>query len=133
MTKLHEAKYRFGFTGTLDGSATHKWVLEGLFGECKHVTKTEKLIKEGHLSDFRIKVLLLKHERMEFFDYQGEIDAIVDNGKRNRLIKNLVRDLEGNTLVLFNYVERHGMPLYEAINSVVKKNRKVFLVDSGIS
>ena len=26
MTKLHNAKYRFGFTGTLDGSKTHKWV-----------------------------------------------------------------------------------------------------------
>ena len=132
MTKLHEAKYRFGFTGTLDGSATHKWVLEGLFGECKHVTKTEKLIKEGHLSDFRIKVLLLKHEKTEFFDYQGEIDAIVDNQKRNRMIKNLVRDLEGNTLVLFNYVERHGMPLYESINSIVKDGRKVFFVYGGV-
>ena len=32
MTKLHHAKYRFGFTGTLDGTQTHKWVLEGLFG-----------------------------------------------------------------------------------------------------
>ena len=31
MTKLHHAKYRFGFTGTLDGTQTHKWVLEGLF------------------------------------------------------------------------------------------------------
>jgi superfamily II DNA or RNA helicase len=132
MTKLHEAKYRFGFTGTLDGSATHKWVLEGLFGECKHVIKTDKLIKDGHLSDFRIKVLLLKHEREEFFDYQSEIDAIVDCEKRNRLIRNLVRDLEGNTLVLFNYVERHGMPLHESINSVVKEGRKVFLVYGGV-
>ena len=31
MTKLEHAKYRFGFTGTLDGTQTHKWVLEGLF------------------------------------------------------------------------------------------------------
>jgi superfamily II DNA or RNA helicase len=132
MTKLHQAKYRFGFTGTLDGSATHKWVLEGLFGECKHVIKTEKLIKEGHLSEFRIKVLLLKHEKQIFEDYQSEIDYIVDCEKRNRLIKNLVKDLEGNTLVLFNYVERHGMPLYENINSVIGKERKVFLVYSGV-
>ena len=29
MDKLHHAKYRFGFTGTLDGTQTHKWVLEG--------------------------------------------------------------------------------------------------------
>ena len=127
-----KAKYRFGFTGTLDGSATHKWVLEGLFGECKHVIKTDKLIKDGHLSDFRIKVLLLKHEREEFFDYQSEIDAIVDCEKRNRLIRNLVRDLEGNTLVLFNYVERHGVPLHQSINNVVKEGRKVFLVYGGV-
>ena len=26
MTKLSDAKYRFGFTGTLDGTQTHKWV-----------------------------------------------------------------------------------------------------------
>ena len=32
MDKLHHAKYRYGFTGTLDGTQTHKWVLEGLFG-----------------------------------------------------------------------------------------------------
>ena len=32
MTKLADAKYRYGFTGTLDGTQTHKWVLEGLFG-----------------------------------------------------------------------------------------------------
>ena len=28
MTKLADAKYRFGFTGTLDGTQTHKWVLK---------------------------------------------------------------------------------------------------------
>ena len=55
MTKLHNAKYGFGFTGTLDGSKTHKWVLEGLFGKCEQVTKTDDLIKEGYLSNFRIK------------------------------------------------------------------------------
>ncbi len=43
-----------------------------------------------------------------------------------------MRDLEGNSLVLFNYVERHGIPLYEAINSVVEEGRKVFLVYGGV-
>ena len=45
MTKLHHAKYRFGFTGTLDGTQTHKWVLEGLFGPSYKVTKTDELMK----------------------------------------------------------------------------------------
>ena len=44
MTKMDSAKYRFGFTGTLDGTQTHKWVLEGLFGPSYKVTQTKELI-----------------------------------------------------------------------------------------
>ena len=128
MTKLHNAKYRFGFTGTLDGSKTHKWVLEGLFGPCKKVTRTDDLIRKGYLSNFRIKVLVCKHEYQPFADYHAEMEYIVQNEKRNNLIKNLVNDIEGNTLVLFNFVEKHGEPLYELINSHVGKTRKVFIV-----
>ena len=128
MTKLHNAKYRFGFTGTLDGSKTHKWVLEGLFGHCEKVTKTDDLIKQGFLSNFRVKVLVCKHESRSFADYHEEMEYIVTHPKRNNLIKNLVKDIEGNTLVLFNFVEKHGEPLYEMINNDIGGNRKVFFV-----
>lgn len=132
MEKLHNAKYRFGFTGTLDGTKTHKWVLEGLFGHCEKVTKTDDLIKKGHLSNLRIKILLCRHEYQFFEDYHQEMDYLVTNKKRNNLIKNLVSDIEGNTLVLFNYVEKHGEPLYELINNTVGDNRKVFFVHGSI-
>ena len=128
MTKLHNAKYRFGFTGTLDGSKTHKWVLEGLFGECEQVTKTDDLIKEGYLSKFRIKVLLCKHAPQHFESYHDEMEYLVEHKGRNNLIKNLVNDLKGNTLVLFNYVEKHGEPLYELINNIIDPERKLFFV-----
>ncbi len=131
MTKLHNAKYRFGFTGTLDGSKTHKWVLEGLFGSCKQVTKTDDLIKSGFLSKFRIKVLLCNHAPQYFESYQEEIDYLVQHRGRNNLIKNLVADIEGNTLVLFNYIEKHGEPLHDLINSTVDDQRKVFFVHGG--
>jgi len=131
MTKLHNAKYRFGFTGTLDGSKTHKWVLEGLFGDYERVTKTDDLIKSGYLSNFRIKILLCKHAPQHFQTYQDEIDYLVGHTGRNNLIKNLVKDIKGNTLVLFNYVEKHGEPLHDLINSNVKENRKVFFVHGG--
>ena len=131
MTKLHNAKYRFGFTGTLDGSKTHKWVLEGLFGSCKQVTKTDDLIKSGYLSKFRIKVLLCKHNPEYFESYHEEIDYLCEHRGRNNLIKNLVADIEGNTLVLFNYIEKHGEPLHELINSTVDEQRKVFFVHGG--
>jgi superfamily II DNA or RNA helicase len=128
MTKLHNAKYRFGFTGTLDGSKTHKWVLEGLFGDCEQVTKTDSLIKEGYLSKFRIKVLLCKHAPQHFDTYHDEMEYLVSHKGRNNLIKNLVQDIKGNTLVLFNYVEKHGEPLYELINSIIDPERKLFFV-----
>ena len=131
MTKLHNAKYRFGFTGTLDGSKTHKWVLEGLFGSCKQVTKTDELIKSGYLSKFRIKVLLCNHAPQYFESYQEEIDFLVQHRGRNNLIKNLVADIEGNTLVLFNYIEKHGEPLYELINNTIDEQRKIFFVHGG--
>jgi superfamily II DNA or RNA helicase len=132
MEKLHNAKYRFGFTGTLDGTKTHKWVLEGLFGTCEKVTRTDDLIKKGHLSNLRIKILLCKHEYQYFEDYHQEMEYIVTNKKRNNLIKNLVTDLDGNTLVLFNYVEKHGEPLYDLINNNVKSDRKVFFVHGSV-
>jgi len=132
MNKLYDCKYRVGFTGTLDGTETNRLVLEGVFGSVNKVTKTETLIKEGHLAEFQIKVLILKHKKKPFDTYQEEIDYLVEHENRNKFIRNLVCDLSGNTLVLFNYVERHGMPLFELINNKVGDNRKVFLVHGGI-
>ena len=110
MTKMDSAKYRFGFTGTLDGTQTHKWVLEGLFGPSYKVTQTKELIDKGHLSQLQIHVLLLKHDSHEFETYEDEIQYIIGHQQRNNFIKNLVLDLKGNSLVLFSRVETHGQP-----------------------
>ena len=66
MTKLLDTKYRYGFTGTLDGAQTHKWVLEGLFGPSYKIIKTDELMKKGHLAKLDINVLLLKHPPNKF-------------------------------------------------------------------
>ena len=131
MTKLHSCKYRIGFTGTLDGSLTHKWILEGLFGPCDQLTKSKDLMEEGHLTPLKVKCLVLKHEWGTFNSYQDEVDYLIEHPKRNNLIKNLCLDLRGNTLVLFNYVERHGEPLYNLINTSAD-GRKVFFVHGGV-
>tara|TARA_Y100000589_G_C26736820_1_gene460008 strand:- start:73 stop:588 length:516 start_codon:yes stop_codon:yes gene_type:complete len=56
------------------------------------------------------------------------MEYLVQHVGRNNLIKNLVKDINGNTLVLFNYIEKHGEPLYELINNNVDDARKVFFV-----
>ena len=132
LTKLHHAKYRVGFTGTLDGSKTNKLVLEGLFGTHEKITNTNELITQGHLSRLKIKIISLRHNHVKFDSYHEEIDYLISHPKRNNFIKNLALDLSGNTLVLFNYVERHGEPLYDLINKNAKDGRKVFFVHGGI-
>ena len=132
MSKLKDAKYRYGFTGTLSGTQTHKWVLEGLFGPSYKVTKTKELIDKGHLSKLDIQILLLKHPPIEFETYEEELTYIISHEQRNNFIKNLGISLNGNTLILFSRVETHGEILYNSINSSVDKDRKVFFIHGGV-
>jgi superfamily II DNA or RNA helicase len=129
------AQYRIGCTGTLDDTQTHRLVLEGLFGPVYKSTTTADLIEQKHLAEFKIKCLVLKYpeevcQLSKKWDYQSEINYIVSNQKRNEFIKNLTLSLEGNTLVLFNLVEKHGKHLFELIKQSTK-NRHVFFVFGG--
>jgi superfamily II DNA or RNA helicase len=133
MTGLTNAKYRIGTTGTLDGTKTHKLVLEGLFGTVRKVITTKELMDAKHLAEFQIKCLLLRHnesicQAAKNFTYQQEIEYLVLNDARNRFISNLAVSLEGNTLVLFQYVDKHGRILHKLISDRVGVDRKVFFV-----
>ena len=132
MTKLHHAKYRFGFTGTLSGAQTHQWVLEGLFGPSYKVTKTDELMRQGHLAQLDIQCIVLKHPEKKFETYQDEIEYLISHEQRNKFLCNLALDLKGNTLVLFSRVEAHGAVLYEKINTNKRDENKVFFVHGGV-
>ena len=132
MTKLHHAKYRFGFTGTLDGTQTHKWVLEGLFGPSYKVTRTDELMQQGHLSQLDIQCLVLKHPPQKFETYEDEIQYLISHEKRNKFITNLTLDLKGNSLLLFSRVEAHGAVLFDQINTNKRGDRKVFFIHGGV-
>ena len=132
MSKLSDAKYRFGFTGTLDGTQTHKWVLEGLFGASYKIIKTDELMKKGHLAKLNINILLLKHSPNKFETFEDEIQYIIGHNRRNNFIKNLALDLKGNTLILYARVEGHGQPLFDLINNSKADDRQVFFIHGGV-
>ena len=132
MSKLSDAKYRFGFTGTLDGTQTHKWVLEGLFGASYKIIKTDELMKKGHLAKLNINILLLKHSPNKFETFEEEIQYIIGHNRRNNFIKNHALDLKGNTLILYARVEGHGQPLFDLINNNKSDDRQVFFIHGGV-
>tara|TARA_B100001564_G_scaffold164922_1_gene138643 strand:- start:581 stop:2044 length:1464 start_codon:yes stop_codon:yes gene_type:complete len=133
MTKLHKAKHRFGFTGTLDGTQTHKWVLEGLFGPSYKIIKTDELMQKGHVAKLDINVLLLKHKPQKFEIFEDEVQYIINHDQRNKFIRNLALDLKGNTLILYSRVEGHGRVIYDLINSNVLEQREVFFIHGGVA
>ena len=137
MTKLTDCKYRIGLTGTLDGAHTHKLVLEGLFGAVNKVTSTKKLMDKQQLSNLVVRCLILKHtiensKMVASGKYQDEIDYLVSSKSRQNFIRNLALKLKGNTLVLFQLVEKHGKNLQEIINEKAENGRKVFYIYGGV-
>ena len=137
MNKCKYAAYRYGTTGTLDGTQVNELVLEGLFGKITKVTTTRKLQEENTLADLEISMLVLKHPKVVRdtwgkVTYQNEVDYLVKNTPRNEFIKKLALDRSGNSLVLFQYVEKHGKPLYDMIRSGASENRKVFFVSGKV-
>ena len=137
MTKLEDCKYRIGLTGTLDGTQTHKLVLEGLFGAVNKVTSTKKLMDKKQLSNLTIRCLILKHteensKMVSKGKYQDEVDYLVSSESRNNFLRNLAIKMKGNTLVLFQLVEKHGKKLYEIIKEKADDNRKVFYIFGGV-
>ena len=136
LEKMEDTEYRFGFTGTLDGTQTHKLVLEGLFGPAQKVISTKELMDSGTLAEFKIKILAMKYHDeirkiVSKMDYQAEMDFLVSHEGRNKFIKNLAMSLEGNTLLLFQYVEKHGKILEQMIREEAG-DRKVFFIHGGV-
>jgi superfamily II DNA or RNA helicase len=121
----------------LDGTQTHRLVLEGLFGPVRKVITTSELIDKKHLADFKIKAIVLSYpdevRKMisRASDYQAEMDYIVRCEARNKFIRNLTLSLEGNTLLLFQFVEKHGKILY---NDLIKEagDRNIFFVSGEV-
>ena len=135
LNKMPDTPYRIGTTGTLDGTQTHKLVLEGMFGPVYKVTTTKKLITSKTLADLQIYNLVLDYpdevkKALKGKTYQEEMDFIVGYEPRNKFIRNLAIKQTGNSLVLFQYVEKHGKMLHEMIQSKAE-NRKVFFVYGG--
>ena len=136
LDKCVNSPYRIGTTGTLDGTKTHKLVLEGIFGTVKKVITTKKLMEQKSVASLFINCLLLDYsdpdrQAVKKMTYQEEIDWIVTNPKRNNFIRNLCVSQKGNTLVLFQFVEKHGKILNDLIKEKVAEGRSVFFVYGG--
>jgi superfamily II DNA or RNA helicase len=135
MTKMLNTDIRIATTGTLDNVNVHKLVIEGLFGPVYKVTSTKELMSRDLLSNLQIDCIVLQYDETDIAQikrapYIDEIKWLVQQEKRNKFIANLTDSISGNTLLLFNFVDLHGKPLYELIQQVCS-NKRVFFIHGG--
>ena len=133
---MQHVKYRIGTTGTIDNKKINQLTLEGLFGPVHRVTTTKELMDDGKVVKIDINCLLLKYKdeirkACKEHTYQEEMEFLVLNEARNKFIRNLALSCKGNTLVLFQFVEKHGIPLYEDIKARAP-DKNVYVVHGGI-
>lgn len=133
LSNMVNASDRIGLTGTLSESKTHELVISGLFGPVKKIISTKELMDSKNISDFKINCIQLKYpedlcKAAREFTYQEEIDFLVSNKERNAFIVNLALSRKGNTLVLFQYVEKHGKILYDLFKENADDQRKILFI-----
>lgn len=135
LENLSSCSYRLGLTGTLKDAKCHKLQLEGLMGGAVKMVTTKELMDRDIVANLKIKAIALEYtdeEKKVKRDYAAELDFITTHPRRNRFLVNLCKALPGNTLVLFQFVEKHGMVLHELMKAQIT-DRPIFYIDGSIS
>lgn len=118
MKKCPDAKWRYGFTGTLDGKNVNQLILESHFGPVFKTTSSSDLMEKGFLAKLNVKIHIIKHTPQVFNTYNDEIEYLGQDYGRNKYICELAHALKGNVLVLFARVEKHGIPMSEMMRNL---------------
>lgn len=135
MEKFINTKYRLGTTGTIDDAKINALTLTGLMGPIYKVITTKELMDNGQVVQLDIKCTLLQypeHIRKAYkgMTYQEEVAFLVAHEGRNKFISRLASTVKGNTLVLFNFVDKHGAVLEKMIRDMT--DRKVYFIHGGV-
>lgn len=126
---LSHAALRIGLTGTLDGTSMHVLDMEARFGEIVRVASTKQLMDDGDLTDLDIDCIHLKYPKedidiVKHLEYQKEIDFLISHPRRNKFMAKVALTQTGNTLMLFNYIQKHGEELKKILEPLCEKYGK---------
>lgn len=131
--KIYNAEWRVGVTGTLQNEQCHALQVQGLMGKAYQVTTTKKLMDANKVSKLKIECHICQYpmevkKQLYGLDYDAEANYIVSNTRRNMYIATQALRASGNTLVLFQWVEKHGKPLHDLVNKYNKSGKRVYLI-----
>jgi superfamily II DNA or RNA helicase len=155
LKKCTNANYRIGMTGSMDGVKVNEKMISGLLGKINIISETNELVKTGELCDFNIKVIMLNHRQndsarlntlneiikaknmsnessqISLKQYQNEVEFISSMDNRNEFIRDFTLGLDGNSLILFNLIDKQGMKLFKSYEDI-ETNKNIHFLHGGI-
>jgi superfamily II DNA or RNA helicase len=146
---------RHGFTGTLQETKCHKLTILGLLGPERNLVSTKQLMDGGYVTPLKIKCVVLKYnkddvkklrsltvaakkEKSQTVDgkkrkgnaYADEMNFICSHKERMKFLIQLCEVTKGNTLVLFQYVEKHGHIIHKEL--LTNSQKSVYYIHGNI-
>lgn len=135
--KCRHARWRLGCTGTIDARNVYdNLIIESTLGSVVEIVRNAELIERGFSTPPKVYSLILSHTDVDrnavkyAYDaqqknrdlpknhaFQYETDYLLAHGPRNRFIIDLTKKMNGNSLLLFNFIEKHGDILNEMLKA----------------
>lgn len=151
MDNCINAHIRLGFTGTLKDTKIHQLFIVSMFGDIKNVASARLLMDKGLISSLDIRFVVFKYpivyckevnkrvvEKVlpggvkKYRDnYRFESNFVETYAPRYVFVLNLIKHLKGNTLILFNKVEKQGKPLFSFLKKKLDNTQKKIYYISG--
>lgn len=141
VSRTVNANYRFGFTGTLDGTETHLWMLEGVFGPVFQATTTKKAIEDDVLAPVKVIINTIQYPERDRVlaakfatkDYDKEKTFIAAHANRRRAVCKYVLDLPSNdnVLLLFKTKNKAAKVYFELLQQMAP-DRDIYYVTGDV-
>jgi superfamily II DNA or RNA helicase len=125
---IHKIKtpHKFGFTGTLPKDKIDYWKVIGTFGPIIYEKNSKELRDEGFLSNVFIRIVNVIHNNPPRMSYREELKYIYNSPERHNLIKNIVKKLNGNILIIVNHTQ-HGLDTLDTVSTI--ENKECFFIN----
>jgi superfamily II DNA or RNA helicase len=125
----------YGFTGTMPEDLIDQWNIIGKVGPVIYERNSYELRKDKYISDVKVQILRLEYIGTPNYPttlkdpserYRAELDFIIHNNFRNNILSSLCRRVDGNILLLVDYIE-HGKVLHQHITQRAPDKRVYFI------
>lgn len=134
--KLIKTPHKFGFTGTMPTEKIDQWNIIGKLGPITFEQKTQTLKNQEYISNFKIFILNIKHERIPAISknflsptaaYENELEFLINSQRRNEIICNLAKKMSNNTLIMVDRIT-HGELLYDILKNNSSKECPIYFI-----